>query len=63
MNVSATELKNRLGRYLDAAEHEPVSIHKSGRRKAVLMSYAHYEALLKATMPEQAKIQEVGGML
>lgn len=50
MKISATELKNRLGRYLDAAEQEPVSIQKSGREKAVLMSYSHYQALLKASM-------------
>jgi|GEM_PF-1276862 len=50
MKISATELKNRLGRYLDAAEQEPVSIQKSGREKAVLMSYSHYQSLLKASM-------------
>ena len=54
MKISATELKNRLGRYLDAAEQEPVSIQKSGREKAVLMSYSHYQALLKASMNQPA---------
>jgi len=54
MKISATELKNRLGRYLDAAEQEPVSIQKSGREKAVLMSFSHYQALLKASMQQPA---------
>ena len=47
MIVTATELKNRLGRYLDEAEVEPVMIEKSGRKKAVLMAYRQYEALTK----------------
>ena len=46
MKITATELKNRLGRYLDAAETEPVEIQKSGRRKAVLLSHAQYQKLL-----------------
>jgi len=58
MKISATELKNRLGRYLDAAEQEPVSIQKSGREKAVLMSYSHYQALLKASMQPPPPAQQ-----
>ena len=38
MQVTATELKNRLGRYLDAAETDPVFVKKSGRKKSVLIS-------------------------
>jgi prevent-host-death family protein len=45
MNVTATELKQRLGRYIDAAAHEPVIVEKSGRNAAVLLSYAEYERL------------------
>lgn len=48
MKITATELKNRLGRYLDAAETEPVEIQKSGRRKAVLLSHAQYQRLLES---------------
>lgn len=46
MVITATELKNRLGQYLDAAETEPVIIEKSGRKKSVLMSHAMYERLV-----------------
>ena len=46
MKVTATEFKTRLGRYLDAAETEPVQIQKSGREKAVLLSHAQYQKLL-----------------
>ena len=46
MKVTATELKNRLGRYLDVAETQPVQIQKSGREKAVLLSHAQYQKLL-----------------
>jgi prevent-host-death family protein len=46
MNVTATEFKNRLGRYLDAAETAPVIIEKSGRIKSVLVSHAMYKRLM-----------------
>jgi prevent-host-death family protein len=46
MQVTATELKNRLGQYLDAAETSPVLIEKSGRIKSVLISNSMYEKLL-----------------
>ena len=46
MNVTATELKNRLGQYLDAAETDPVIVEKSGRIKSVLISNAMYEKFL-----------------
>ncbi len=47
MQVTATELKNRLGQYLDAAETDPVSVEKSGRIKSVLISNTMYEKFLK----------------
>lgn len=46
MQITATELKNRLGKYLDAAETTPVIVEKSGRIKSVLISSAMYEKLL-----------------
>ncbi|MES2662680.1 MAG: type II toxin-antitoxin system prevent-host-death family antitoxin [Pseudomonadota bacterium] len=52
MKISATELKNRLGRYLDAAEHEPVFIEKSGRKKSVLLCDSHYQALMEKLAAE-----------
>ena len=45
MHVTATELKNRLGRYIDAAMREPVIVEKSGRNAVVILSYADYERL------------------
>jgi prevent-host-death family protein len=45
MRVKATELKTRLGRYLDAAAREPVIIEKSGRDTVVMLAYADYERL------------------
>jgi prevent-host-death family protein len=47
MIVNATELKNRLGKYLDASAKEPVTIEKSGRKVAVILSYDEYEHLQK----------------
>ena len=52
MNVTATEAKNRLGHVLEQAQSKPVFIEKAGRRHSVVMSVAHYEALLKAGQTE-----------
>ena len=52
MNVTATEAKTRLGQVLDQAQSTPVFIDKAGRRHSVVMSVAHYEALLKASQAE-----------
>jgi len=43
--TTATEFKNRLGAYLDAALTEPVFVQKSGRSVAVLISQQRYEHL------------------
>jgi prevent-host-death family protein len=51
MDVTATEAKNRLGQILDACQREPVVIEKSGRRHSVLLSAAHYDALVAAARP------------
>ena len=45
MNITATELKNRLGKYLDAAQVEPVIIEKSGRENSVVLSKRRYDEL------------------
>jgi antitoxin Phd len=47
MNVTATELKNRLGQYLEAAQLEPVIIEKSGRESSVVLSKRRYDELLE----------------
>ena len=46
MLVTATEAKNRLGQMLEHCQREPVTIEKSGRRHSVLLSAAHYDALV-----------------
>ncbi len=46
MNITATELKNRLGQYLEAAQHEPVIIEKSGRESSVVLSKRRYDELV-----------------
>ncbi len=47
MNVQATELKTRLGKYLDAAIKEPVFVEKNGRNTAVIISFEEYNHLLE----------------
>jgi prevent-host-death family protein len=47
MQVTATELKNRLGQYLEAAQGEVVEVKKSGRLSTVLLSKKRYDALLE----------------
>jgi prevent-host-death family protein len=66
MQVTATELKNRLGRYLDVAETNPVFVKKSGHNKSVLISNAMYEKFLAyedAYWASKAKISENEGYL
>lgn len=45
MRVTATELKNRLGKYLEAAQAEPVIVEKSGRASNVVLSKRRYDQL------------------
>jgi antitoxin Phd len=62
--ATATEVKNRFGTYLDAAQKQPVMIEKSGRNVAVLISaddFAHFEALQDAWWGERAKAAEASG--
>ena len=66
MQITATELKNRLGRYLDVAETNPVFVKKSGRNKSVLISNAMYKKFLAyedAYWASKAKIAEEEGYL
>jgi prevent-host-death family protein len=53
MDVTATEAKNRLGQMLEHCQREPVVIEKSGRRHSVLISAAHYDALVAAQASAQ----------
>ena len=43
MHVTAAELKYRLGRYLEAAQVEPVIVEKSGRMSSVVLSERRYD--------------------
>jgi antitoxin Phd len=64
--VTATELKNHLGAYLDAALTAPVVIQKSGRNVAVLISqqhYAHLQALEDVVWALRAQLAEESGYL
>ncbi len=64
MDVTATEFKNRLGQYMDAAETEPVIIEKSGRKKSVLIShemYMKFVAFEDAYWGERARRAEARG--
>ena len=66
MQITATELKNRLGQYLDIAETDPVVVEKSGRIKSVLISNAMYEKFLAyedAYWANKAKQAEEEGYL
>ncbi|OQY01092.1 MAG: hypothetical protein B6I26_05710 [Desulfobacteraceae bacterium 4572_130] len=66
MHVTATELKNRLGQYLDTAETDPVIVKKSGRVKSVLISSSMYEKFLSyedAYWADKAKQAENDGYL
>ena len=46
-NASATDVKNRLGHYLNISIKEPVVIEKINKPHAVLMAYDEYERLIK----------------
>ena len=61
MQITATELKNRLGQYLDAAETTPVIVEKSGRIKSVLISNATYEKFLAYEVPYELARERYGG--
>jgi len=64
--TTATELKNRLGAYLDAALTEPVFVQKSGRSVAVLISqqrYEHLQALEDELWALRASLAEQSGYL
>lgn len=64
LNVAATEIKQRLGQYLESARSEPVVIEKSGRPSVVMISFAEYERLQMlddAWWGEKASIAMEGG--
>ena len=64
MIATATEVKNWFGEFMDRAQHEPITVEKTGRRYAVLISYEEYQRLLAledAHWGERAKEAEKSG--
>jgi antitoxin Phd len=62
--VNATEMKQRLGQYLDYALAGPVMVEKSGRPSVVLISVEEYERLCAfedAFWAQKAKEAEKAG--
>jgi prevent-host-death family protein len=45
LTITATEIKNAFGRFLEAVQFEPIFISRSGRTSAVMLSNAEYERL------------------
>ncbi len=44
-NANATDVKNRFGEFMEKAQREPVTVEKTGRSYAVLISFEEYERL------------------
>ena len=66
ITVKATEMKNKLGHYLQLALVEPVVVEKTNRQVAVLVSIKEYERLTKiedAYWGERATAAETEGYL
>lgn len=66
ITVKATEMKNKLGHYLQVALVEPVVVEKTNHQVAVLMSMKEYERLTRledAYWGEKAKAAEAEGYL
>ena len=64
--VSATEIKNRFGRYLQEAAREPIGVEKSGQTVAVLLSAEEFERLEACEdhfWSEKARAAEAEGSL
>lgn len=45
MNISATDLNQKSGQYLDACIKEPVTVEKMGRPYAVLVDHQYFQVL------------------
>ncbi len=64
--ITSTECKTHLGEYLEMVRTEPISIEKTGRAVAVLISRADYDrltALENAYWLERAKEAEASGYI
>jgi antitoxin Phd len=47
MEATATEVKNKFGKFSDIARNEPVIVEKTGRKNIVLIAYEEYERLIQ----------------
>jgi prevent-host-death family protein len=57
MLLTSTDAKNRFGQVLDEAQKRPVTIEKSGRRHAVVLSAELYDELVaRAAGPTAAEV-------
>lgn len=45
LTAAATQVKNYLGRFFEAAQTEPVLVERSGRASVVMLSFTEYERL------------------
>ncbi|MFA7239336.1 MAG: type II toxin-antitoxin system prevent-host-death family antitoxin [Sulfuricellaceae bacterium] len=64
--ITATEAKTKFGLYLDMSRTEPVTIEKSGRDIAVMISieeYRRFRALEDAYWLDRAKQAIAGGFV
>ena len=65
LHLAASEVKQRLGKYMESALTEPIVIEKSGRPAVVMLSIAEYErlqAMDDAYWGERAKQALEGGL-
>jgi len=64
MEATATEVKNKFGKFSDIARNEPVIVEKTGRKVVVLIAFEEYERLTQiedAYWAEKAARAEAGG--
>jgi len=64
MEATATEVKNKFGKYSDIARKEPVIVEKTGRKSIVLIAFEEYERLVQmedAYWAEKAARAEADG--
>jgi len=64
MEATATEVKNKFGKFSDIARKEPVIVEKTGRKTIVLIAFEEYERLTQmedAYWAEKAARAETGG--
>jgi len=66
MEATATEVKNKFGKFSDIARNEPVIVEKTGRKSIVLIAFEEYERLIQiedAYWGEKAARAEADGYI